>query len=318
MSPGLSVLVVDGSVYARMAYAGRLTAHPAVRAVETAATGEQAIERLRMHQPDVVLLDVHMRRMDGVQVLERILSEFPAPVVLLANSTENDARDIITGLEQGAVDYQLKPPSDEQWGQDDNLQRLVDKLAVAATVPINRPGGRPYLVPSHHPLKVPPCADRPGRVVVIGASVGGPRSLMSLMPDLSPDPSTGYLLVQHMDDFLSAPMAAHLDQQGPVTVREARRGDRLAGAGALLAPGRQHLVVASTGEVDFAEEPSHQRPRPLIDLTMETAARAFGPAAIGVILSGTGTDGITGAAAIKAAGGTVICEDESTCAVFDT
>ena len=322
MSP-VRVLIVDDSALARSVISRRLSADPEVLVVGQAANGEQALASLRDLKPDVITLDVQMPRMDGLAALGRIMAESPTPVVMLSSLTGDDTETTIKALELGAIDFFLKPAASSPAGFDGSGKSLVETVKMAAAVPRSRLGARPRQPqavarpsvsaqrPLHHVR-----GSLPRRAVVIGSSTGGPRALMDVVPHLPAELDAGYLLVQHMPPGFTKSLAERLRSASAIEVKEAATGDRIESGKALMAPGGFHMEVDASGVVSLTQAPPLHGVRPAVDVTMETAVRAFGAATVGVVLTGMGMDGARGCGLIKAAGGHVAVQDESTCAVY--
>jgi two-component system chemotaxis response regulator CheB len=158
-------------------------------------------------------------------------------------------------------------------------------------------------------------ANLPGGVVVIGASTDGPLALRELLENLAADFSAALIVVQHMPATFTAVLAAQLDRQLALAVKEAEDGDRLQPGLVLVAPGDYHLLARSDGTVEIASGPTIAGHCPSIDVTMQSVAQVFGPRAKGVILTGMGRDGALGLIAIKARGGQTFAQDAVTCVV---
>jgi two-component system, chemotaxis family, protein-glutamate methylesterase/glutaminase len=194
---------------------------------------------------------------------------------------------------------------------------LLDKIRIAAGAHIQP------ILPAPKPLEPTPVLHRMtvgrrfDRLVVIGASTGGPRALSTLVPALPADGHTAYLIVQHMPAGFTGSLAERLDSVSQLTVREAVQGEHLAAGTALVAPGDFHLHVTAGGGVDLdSTTPRLHGVRPSIDVTLESVAKYFGARAVVVVLTGMGRDGADGALAVHKAGGSVLAEDESTCVVW--
>lgn len=310
----IRVLIVDDSAFMRQAVAKRLEADPEIVVVGSAYDGLDALAKIPSLQPDVVTLDVEMPRLDGLSALKRMMAECPTPVVMLSAHTRRGADATIQALLRGAVDFVLKPGpgADRQAALDE----LVAKIKVAA-------GVRPFAVQTAAERIVPPsgegearplCEDDP--VVVICASTGGPRALQQVLSDLPADLPAALAVVQHMPPGFTRSLAQRLSERSALTVREAQEGDRLARGLVLLAPGGFHLRFGDNRQVLLDAGPPRQHVRPSADVMMESAADVYGSAVIGVVLTGMGSDGTDGARRIKAAGGAIIAEHESTSVVY--
>ena len=155
-----------------------------------------------------------------------------------------------------------------------------------------------------------------GKVLVIGSSTGGPKALSELIPDLPADLPIPVLLVQHMPPGFTKSFAERLNQYSAIRVKEAEIGDHLEAGLVLVAPGDHHMVVTKAGRIALNQEPPQCGVRPSVDVTMDSVVKIYGGKTMGVVLTGMGSDGSKGTAQIKARGGMVAVEHESTCAIY--
>ncbi len=329
MNRPVRVLVVDDSAFMRYTISKHLETDANITVVGSARDGLDALDKIASLKPDVVTLDVEMPRMDGLAALQRIMTEYPTPVIMLSSLTKRGERTTIQALMRGAVDFVPKPTASA------DIRSVVDSLiekihaAVEAGIPklspppsqeeksqIKRP--RYFLASSKpQPVKVGLSPYRPGDpVVVIGASTGGPRALQRVLTDLPGDLPAAVAIVQHMPPGFTRSLAQRLNEASGLTVQEAAEGDRLARGLALLAPGNFHMRFKDGKQVTLDQGERRQHVRPSVDVTMESAVEHYKSAVIGVVLTGMGADGSQGSGVIKAAGGKVISEDETTCVVY--
>lgn len=310
----VKVLVVDDSAFARTTISKALKEDPSLEVVGLSKDGIEAVEHVKHLRPDVVTLDVAMPRLDGIQALDRIMSECPTPVVMLSALTGDNTHATIEALERGAVDFFLKPSAISPVGTGVVADDLLKKVKMAAKVPVS------VLTPPFKSLKPPkPTRRRIGakdKVIVIGSSTGGPRALASVLPMIAEDIQASFLIVQHMPAGFTKTLASRLDQASVLTVREARDGDRISNGTALVAPGGYHMTVEKSGRIGLNQDPPVNGVRPSADVTMRSVAKSFGDIGVGVILTGMGSDGTAGALAMKDAGGKVVAEHESTCTIY--
>ncbi len=302
----------------------RLGSDPEIGRVETARDGQDAVEKLASIDPDVITMDVQMPRLDGLGALKQIMARRPTPVVMLSSLTGEDTDTTVTALELGAVDFFLKPSISDGRGEGD--RDLVETIKLAARVPVARLARaiRSEQVPARPqsqsgttaPERNSRRVDKIERVVVIASSTGGPRALAQVVPNLPVDERVAYVIVQHMPAGFTRSLSERLNSSSSLTVREAEKGEFIQGGTALMAPGGFHLIVGNSGKIDLTQDPTIHGVRPAADIAMKSVARAFGSKAVGVVLTGMGADGRDGCGAIRAGGGSVIAEDESTCAVF--
>jgi two-component system chemotaxis response regulator CheB len=315
----IRVLVADDSALIRQTVRRVLDSDPELEVIDTARDGLDALLKVESLQPDVVTLDVEMPRLDGLSALKLLMERFPRPVIMFSSLTAPGTEATVRALALGAVDFLCKPTVATGVGISALADELVAKVKRAArarvrriTLPPRAPRAYPLAPP---PLRLPPRADAPERLLVIGSSTGGPRALAELTAGLPPDLSCAGIIVQHLPAGFTRSLAERLDQGCALRVAEAQAGAALATGQLLVAPGDYHLSLAGT-RVVLDQAPRRHGVRPSVDTTLEAAAEVFGPAVLAVILTGMGEDGTEGARAVKAAGGRVLAEAESTCVVY--
>ena len=334
MAQHIRTLIVDDSAFARSMIVKRLNVDPDIEIVGVAKDGVDAIEQIKHLKPDVVTLDITMPRMDGLTALEKIMAECPTPVIMLSALTHKQAPATISALELGAVDFYLKPSTLNPVGIAKHSDELVDKVKIAALVdPVKllRANRRKNAIPARmEPGKWEKSQGDPsanngvralktryqGKVLVIGSSTGGPKALAEMVPQLPAALPVPVLLVQHMPPGFTKSLADRLDQTSQIRVKEAAVGDFLEPGTAFLAPGDHHMVVTSSGRIALNQDPQVCGVRPSVNVTMKSVVDFYGGKTMGVILTGMGSDGSDGTALIKAKGGLVTVEAESTCAIY--
>jgi two-component system chemotaxis response regulator CheB len=281
--------------------------------VATAADGDEALAACRDHRPDAMTLDLHMPGMDGIGVL-RALREGRAeavPVVVVSAFSPAHGARAVDALAEGAFELVAKPAFGEPLETfTAELGRKVREAAHSGRT--RRPARRPIARRPEHPRRT---AVAGKKLVVIACSTGGPKALGELIPRLPTPLGAGTLIVQHMPAGFTASLATRLDAASPLTVREAAGGESLEPGVALLAPGGAHLRLANR-EARLSDDAPVGGLRPRADFTIEDAAKQFGPRMLLVVLTGMGRDGLEGARAVRAAGGRILCEAESTCTVY--
>jgi two-component system, chemotaxis family, protein-glutamate methylesterase/glutaminase len=284
--------------------------------VATAANGDEALEACRKHRPDAMTLDLAMPGMDGIGVLKALKAgkASPVPVVVVSAFSPAHGARAVDALAEGAFDLVAKPAFGESL--DTFTVELGRKVGAAAH------SGRVRRVVAAAPAaparRVSHPAPRTGtrRTVLIASSTGGPKALGDLIPRLPARLGTGSLIVQHMPPGFTASLATRLDAASKLAVREATGGETLDAGTIFLAPGGAHLRMGDDRRLRLSDEPPQGGLRPRADLTIADAAKLLGPALVLVVLTGMGKDGLEGARAVKAAGGRVLCEAESTCVVY--
>lgn len=312
----IRVLVVDDSAYMRYVLQTNLSLDADIKVIGTARDGLDALEKIAILKPDVVTLDLEMPRMDGFTALKRIMAEFPLPVIMLSSLTQEGADATISALRMGAIDFVAKPVHgvfDFRTTREELLRKIKNAYAskppryrILPLLPVNKQN-KIELETGHRNSE---------KIVVIGTSTGGPRALHEVLPYLPASLSASVLIVQHMPPGFTKSLASRLDEVCALKVSEAKQGDLVQPGCALIAPGDYHMTISQTGRVDLNQKAPIHGVRPSVDATMESAARMYGPAAVGVILTGMGCDGTYGAKLMKKAGGRIIAEDESTCVVY--
>ncbi len=325
MEVPIRVLVVDDSPYVCRLLASYLTDALDFHVVGTAHHGARVLAMVHTLRPNVITLGLELPDMSGLDVLDKIMHECPTPVVLLSGSSREAAALTLQGLSLGAVDFvQKHPPGTVPDALDHGLVakiraasriRVIRSLHVRRT-PSRTPGQR--LTPTAIVKTVPPSEDGPStitRVIVIGASTGGPTALRELLSGLPADFAAAVIVVQHMPEAFTTVLAAQLDRTVPLHVREAVDGDRLAHGTVLVAPGGLHLLVGPDGRIQLTQEPEVGGHRPAIDVTMQSVAQRYGARSEGIILTGMGADGAMGLLAIRTQGGMTCAQDAASCVV---
>jgi two-component system chemotaxis response regulator CheB len=339
------VLIVDDSALMRQMIR-RTLEEAGLEVVGTARDGVEAIERAAELRPDVVTLDVEMPRLDGLGALERMMAERPVPVVMCSSLTDAGAGATMRALELGAVDFVQKPgpgvPFEEIAGE---LGRKVLAAASARVRPLvprhvagpaAPPGQGPSARRAEGRQERPPggvVQGRPvgpwasterrrgvvagrGRLIVIASSTGGPNALFQTLAELPGDLPAGVVVVQHMPAGFTRSLAQRLDERSALRVREAASGDLPEPGLVLVAPGDRHLELDEAGKVRITDGAREHGVRPAADVTLRSAVKGFSGALDLVVLTGMGSDGTAGARYVKAVGGRVVVEAESTAVVW--
>ncbi len=314
--PTCSVLVVDDSVFMRRMISDMIGRFPGYEVIATAADGEEALRMIEAHDPDVVTLDIEMPRLDGFGVLERVTASRPRPIVVLSAYTSVGTEAALRALELGAVEFVAKPSGPISFDVARVEGRLFEALeaAVAADLEALLRERRDLVI-----RPVEPAAEAEGTVVAIAASTGGPRALSYICGALPAKLGATVLVVQHMPPGFTSTLAARLDEICAMTVREASGGEPVTPNRIWLAPGDFHMRVRRVeGEVRLALD---QRElicgtRPAADALFPTVAAVFGKRCVGVVLTGMGRDGADGLAAIRAASGRTMAQDQASSVVY--
>ncbi|MCR4298994.1 MAG: chemotaxis response regulator protein-glutamate methylesterase, partial [Gallionella sp.] len=268
--------------------------------------------------PDVLTLDVEMPGMDGITFLEKLMRLHPLPVVMVSSHTEKGAAATLRALELGAVDFVAKPHDGIREGMTPELMdEIRDKVRAAAGAHLRTETKAPEVEPILPQMFASMQKCRNG-VIVIGASAGGTQAITEILPKL-PRNTPGIAIVQHMPPKFTASFAERLHSQCDLDVSEAKSGDRLKPGVALIAPGGYHMSIMRAAG-GYAVRVYHDEPvnrhRPSVDVLFTSVARAAGNNAMGILLTGMGSDGAMGLHAMKQAGAYTIAQDEKSCVVF--
>jgi two-component system chemotaxis response regulator CheB len=316
-----TVLVVDDSAFMRQLIAEIIESTGEYRVIGTAADGIEALDQIRSLSPDIVTMDIEMPRLDGLQALEQIMSEMPRAVVMLsAAGSERGNKMTLRALDRGAVEFVRKPSGPISIDLLEVREALISALNAARAV--NMTGVR---TPARAAAPVPPdqSAKRSlvaaTQIVAIAASTGGPRALGEIIPHLPENLGAAVVIVQHMPREFTRTLSHRLDAMSRLGVSEAVDGESLCENHVYIAPGGYHTIVAGTpGEatVRLDNSPAVWGVRPAADPLFSSVARAFGPSAIGVVLTGMGRDGAEGLARIRAAGGQGVVQDRDSSIIY--
>jgi two-component system, chemotaxis family, protein-glutamate methylesterase/glutaminase len=310
------VLLVDDSAFVRRATARMLAPLAGVVVAGTAADGEEAIAQVHALRPDLVIMDLDMPGLGGLEALERIMAQHPTPVLLLSARTQEGAEITLRALEAGAVDFVDKTGA----GAPMDIHRLAPLLREKVLAVLGASRDAIVIPPEARRQRVPPPSRDRGRydVVAIGASTGGPRALAEVIPALPGGLCAAVLVAQHMPPGFTDTLAERLDRRSALRVAEAQDGDPVVPGLVLVAPGgRQMALEHSRGglRVRVWDDPAPLH-HPSVDVLLSSAANVRGDRCVGVVLTGMGQDGARGLAAISAAGGRTLVESAET-AVID-
>ena len=345
----IRVMVVDDAVIVRSLLSRWIAETPDLKLVAALRNGREAVEQLDQTRPDVVVLDIEMPELDGISTLPKLLERRRDLVVIMASAlTRDDAEVTLKALSLGAADYVPKPLTEGGVITSAAFQReLIGKIQVLGRRRRMRPPPPPYARRSAYAvtrrlggamqravkwrppkdddapavsLRLRPFAVTPPRVLLIGASTGGPQALTKLVSRLDAvTDSAPVLVTQHMPATFTTILAEHLTRAGAKPVREAVDGEPILAGTIYLAPGGKHMKVErrdGTAVIALDDGPPVHFCKPAVDPLFVSAAEVWGSWNLALILTGMGTDGTDGAAAIAAAGGSVIVQDEASSVVW--
>ena len=311
---------------------------PRMELCGVARDGVECLELVGQLHPDVLVLDLEMPKMNGLEVLDRLRVQNPRlPVIMCSAYTEHGARSTLEALGRGASDYVTKPSEQRNFvvAMQSLSPQLLPRIAAlakggmrgveAAAGGVDSSAGLTQMRLNEAQAKVL----SPIEVVVIGLSTGGPSALEQLLPRLPKDFPVPVLIVQHMPKLFTGALADRLDKCCALRVQEAYDNAAIRPGTVWLAPGDAHMEVASRrvmssdGELDggatrvrlHQQEPLNHC-RPAVDYLFVSAARMYGAGTLALVMTGMGADGLNGARVVHQKGGTILAQDEATSAVW--
>ena len=330
------VLVVDDSAVMRQFMAALVGSQPDLVAT-TAADPILALAKIERERPDVILLDLEMPRMDGLAFLRQLMRDDPIPVVVCSSHAQSGTAAAFAALDEGALEVVAKPAFGLRAFLEESAESLLETLRGASQARLpgrrrevvvsfapQRPVARGFAAPVDRGPKAVSLPARPSgsppwpRLVAIGASTGGPEALRRLLGALPAD-CPPILIVQHMPRAFTGAFARRLDQLCAIEVAEATDGAEVVPGRALIAPGDRHLVLVREGgrlAVRLSAEPLVNHHRPSVDVLFSSVAAVAGAGAVGVLLTGMGSDGATGLLAMREAGARTLAQDEASSVVY--
>ncbi|TFI51484.1 chemotaxis response regulator protein-glutamate methylesterase [Mastigocladus laminosus UU774] len=317
--PKIRVLIVDDAVVVRSRVSKILSSDPELEVVGVAANGRIALAKIPHVNPDVVILDVEMPEMNGLETLAAIRQTYPqVSVIMFSTSTHTGASATLEALSLGASDYATKPSN---LGNVEAINQhiredLIPKIKVFGAV--NSPSPKPITIAHAVAFPIRTKIDRVD-VVAIGVSTGGPNALATLLCQLPANLSVPILIVQHMPAMFTKLLAERLSSKCQISVQEAVSGVIVEPGHIWIAPGDFHMVVQQDKAV--VRLATHQKPpenscRPSVDVLFRSVAQVYGAGTLAVILTGMGQDGLHGCQCIREVGGQVLAQDEASSVVW--
>ena len=324
------VLIVDDSAFMRKVLETILGSDDQLQVVGQAKDGREAVTLAESLKPDVITMDINMPHVDGLQATAQIMTTNPRPIVIVSSESREGAASTLKALELGAIEFVAKPSSGIDLDMNVVKEELLRKVRMSAKVRVVRTASRfastvqgsKVGAASAAPRVAPraqqnPPLDQRFPIVVLGASTGGPATVMRLAPGFTRDFPAAVFLVQHMPATFTTQYATQLAEFTSIRVKEAEANEPVQPGTLYICPGAQHLRITPTGRIQLDNTSGRINGYlPCIDVTMETAAAYAGAMTIGVVLTGMGNDGAAGAKAIQSAGGLVIAQDEATSVIF--
>jgi two-component system chemotaxis response regulator CheB len=315
---------------------------PGLKTADKAMNGVFALQKIPRCQPDVIVLDIEMPEMNGIEFLkERRRLGIEIPVVILSSVAKSGAQITMEALSLGASDFITKPSGSVSsdihmvagelsrmlaaYGSQYQREKGKEPPRYAFEAPERmfepvqvEPKARPRIVTSPAPIR-PVRSPGPTEIVVIGISTGGPNALREVFAKISPELGRPVVVVQHMPAGFTEEFAASLDRICPLEVKEAADGDILKPGRVLIAPGDWHIVVEKrplASVVRINQDPAENGHRPSADVLFRSVAREYGNKALAVIMTGMGKDGARELGSIYREGGLTLGQDEESSVVY--
>jgi two-component system response regulator WspF len=275
-----------------------------------AHNGAEAVEMCANMTPDLVLMDLIMPAMDGVEATRQIMANTPCAILVVTSSVGANSSRVFDAMGDGALDAVDTPEPDAHDSQGSTVRFLkkIDKIAGLVK-------SGPF-IPGADPTRNIRIISQPERLVAIGASAGGPAALAKLLSGLPKDFPSAIVIVQHVDQCFASGMADWLNENSSLPVRIAREGDRPAAGSVLLAGTNDHLTFKSADRIGYTPEPRELIYRPSVDVFFESVGALWPGEAAGVLLTGMGWDGAKGLKALRNKGHYTIAQDQASCVVY--
>ena len=275
-----------------------------------AQTGEEAVRKCDADTPDLILMDLFMPDMDGVEATRRIMYASPCPILVVTATMEDNAGKVFEAMGHGALDAINTPMMGSGESARKSRDALLKKIAIIEKLSRNS-----QVSPIQRQSKAAP-GPKVSSLIAMGASTGGPKALAEILSRMPANLGAGILIAQHVDGEFSAGMAKWLDEQSPLSVRLAEVGAYPSRGTALLAGKNDHLVLTANLDLAYIKEPIATPFRPSVDVLFKSVAAHWPSMGIAVLLTGMGRDGAEGMKMLHRVGWHTIAQDEATSVVY--
>jgi two-component system, chemotaxis family, protein-glutamate methylesterase/glutaminase len=314
----VTVLIADDSASVRLMLQHLLGKDPRIEVIAVVRDGQAAIDFLEAGgpRPDVVLMDIHMPRLDGFEATRRIMETNPLPIVICtATADPQELQVAFRTMEAGAVACVEKPVGPRDAEFESRAEKLCETIYLMSEVKVVRRWARPRIARATAPVAMPITRPHLPRIVGIGASTGGPPVLQTILSGLPRDFPAPLIIVQHISRGFLPGMVEWLNQTTGLHVHIAAHGTIPAPGHAYIAPDDFHLAVSSSGRLLLAREPPEAGLRPSVSWLFRSLARDWGFNAIGVLLTGMGKDGAAELKLMRDRGSLTIAQDRESSVV---
>lgn len=351
----IRVLVVDDSSFFRRRVSEIINSDSRMEVIDVATNGREAIEKVKIHKPDVITMDIEMPVLDGISAVKEIMATIPTPILMFSSLTHDGARATLDALDAGALDFLPKKFEDIARNRDEAVsllqQRVLEisrkklslrRVSVPASKPVAAPARTQTSQRSNSPSTLTTSTNASNsldksvvapraatgrfkasgkryQLTAIGTSTGGPIALQKILTALPANYPHPILLIQHMPATFTNAFASRLNSLCKISVKEAQDGDVLRPGVAYLAPGGLQMMVegrAGSAKLRIIDGGDRMNYKPSVDVTFGSVAKAFADKALTIVLTGMGADGREGARMLKAANSTIWAQDEESCVVY--
>lgn len=334
--PVVKVLLVDDSLFIRNSLKKILDV-PEIQVIDTAVNGQEAVDKNLALNPDLILLDIEMPVMNGLDALKKIMETNPTPVLMFSSLTQEGAQETIESLSLGALDF--IPKQSAYFDVSTVKEELVKKIVLLgsnaflranlkaryAKIRVPDKDKHQQAPPAEHP-KLKPIAPnyqttrkRPSpaniKLICIGISTGGPVALQEVIPHLPPNLPVSILIVQHMPPMFTGSLAKRLDQNSRITVVEAQDNDDLKPGVVYIGKGGMQMTVTRKHKISISNQPVNELFKPSVNVLMNSVVDVFQGDVVGIIMTGMGNDGQIGLTKLADAGGYVIAQSVESCVI---
>lgn len=306
----IKVLIVDDSLLFRETIARGIAKDPSIQVVATAIDPYMARDKILEYEPDVMTLDVELPRMNGIEFLNKLMPQYPIPVVVVSSVSEN----VFDALKAGAVDFVTKPSFNNPRGVESLINELIIKIKIASTAKVGHYKNALKSQSFIGNINI----EQKRKIIAIGASTGGTEAIDYILKAFPKD-MPGIVIVQHMPPVFTKMYADRLNNSCNMEIKEAQNGDEVYRGRVLIAPGDYHMRVNKKGSSYYVECFKGEKISghcPSVDVLFESVAKNAGKDSVGVILTGMGHDGANGLLMMREKGAKTIGQDESSSIVY--
>lgn len=308
----MKIAIVNDMIMAVEALRRVLSLSKHIKVVWIANNGVQAVEKCRAEKPDLILMDLIMPEMDGVEATRIIMKQTPCPILIVTSSVEGNAETVFRAMGAGALDA-INTPTLSAFNNSEIDGLLLEKINKIAFL-LNSTQKKPVFL--HSATNNHVAHDSNISLVVVGASSGGPQALEEILTALPNNFSVPIIIVQHVDEEFTPELVAWLDSICGLQVKLAHEYEKIKKGNVYIAAKNDHLVMTYNGIVHYSNEPAELAYKPSVDVFFNSVAKNWSGKVIGVLLTGMGVDGAEGLLQLRNRGDFTITQDKQSCAVY--